>query len=143
QDPQACFSPARRFPELRQERAEIKKSERLAGQMCVRAEVSRQICFEVSRVQIQKLANSQECFGRERYRVFEKIERPQPRYRSERDLEAAGPIHAELRWVLVHPRIDVGDEGFGVMLVICQPVSLAQGHEILVAVEFPNNFLVA
>lgn len=48
------FAPARRAPEFGQQRAEVIKSRSLAGQIRVRAVRCRKVCFDVTRVQIQK-----------------------------------------------------------------------------------------
>ena len=56
-------TPAPCFFELRQERPEIKQPKRFAGQVRVGAEVSREICFQMTRVEIEKLDSADENLG--------------------------------------------------------------------------------
>src|ERR1043165_7775089 len=68
EDAAAEFLPAFRFLELRQQRADVKKSERFPRQVRVRAEVSREVRLEMPRAEIQKLPRALEDFRRQRWR---------------------------------------------------------------------------
>src|ERR1043165_690332 len=68
---------------------------------------------------------------------------PEPRDRAEGDFETTGPVDAELRRVGVHPRFEMGDADARVTFVAGQPVSLDQGLEVLMAIQLPDDLLVA
>src|SRR5205085_6612083 len=59
--------------EFRRQESEIEKSECLAREMCVRAEVRREISLEMQRIQIQKLLHAQPQIRGERRRLFEEL----------------------------------------------------------------------
>src|SRR5262249_49964039 len=66
------ITPTLRVAKLRQQQADIKKTERFSGQMRVGTEVSREKRFEMRRVQIQKLQHSQHDVRADRRRLREK-----------------------------------------------------------------------
>src|ERR1043166_2731323 len=68
---------------------------------------------------------------------------PEPRDRAEGDFETAGPVDAELRRVGVHPRFEVGDADARVTFVAGEPVSLAQGLEVLMAIQLTDDLFIA
>ena len=97
----------------------------------------------MARVRVQEFQQARENGRRERLRVFEKVERPQPSDGAERDFETARPVDAELWRVRVHPSVGVRDERLSVRLIIRVPVSAPQRHEVLMPVQLPSELLVA
>src|SRR5205085_6758180 len=97
----------------------------------------------MARVRVQEFQQARENGRRERLRVFEKVERPQPSDGAERDFETARPDDAELWRVRIHPTLDVRDERLGVSSIARVPVSAPQRHEVLMPVQLPSELLVA
>src|SRR3982750_2275597 len=92
---------------------------------------------------MQKLQRFNKYCRRKMYRVSEKLKCPDPRHRPERYLETAGPVDPHSRRILLHPAIQVVNEGLGEDLVARQHISHAEGEKMLVAVQFPDNLAIA
>jgi len=74
---------------------------------------------------------------------LKKLKGPKPEQtRTKSNFQAAGPVDAELRGILIHPSVEMGDERSGVAFIARQPIGLAQRCEILMPVQFPNNLFV-
>ncbi len=124
-------------------RPEVEESEGLARQMRVRAVIRRKVFFKMPSVLVQELQRLLEKLGRQAVRSAEEMKRPDPRYRAQGDLEAAHPIDTVARRVLRHPTLKMACEGRGVTLLAGQKIRDAEREEMLVAVDLPNDLLVA
>ena len=135
--------PSRRRVELRERRADVQKPERLAGEMRVRTVVNGVEALDVPRMVPQlpeKLAEQRVVpYGG----VAGELPAPAPRDATERDLEAAHPIHADSRRILPHPRREQSRDCLRVRGVACQMIRLRQPHQLLVSVQLPNELHVS
>src|ERR1700733_5140442 len=82
--------------------------------MRVRAEVRREVAFEMAAVHVQVLQRSSDHVWSERGRATKQFQRPEPRNRAVGNLEAARPVDAVLRRIGIHPRRQVRSEALGV-----------------------------
>ena len=76
-------------------------------------------------------------------RLAKEMKRPYPRHSPERHLEAACPVDAHSRRVLLHPGGEMTGKCLSVTLVTGQPVCHAEREKILMPVQFPDDLLVA
>src|SRR5689334_20011532 len=67
---------------------------------------------------------------------------PNPREAAEGYFQAAGPIYADWIRVFSVPVLPLVEYFLGKPLIARKPVCLRQNHEMLMAVQFPNNFAV-
>src|SRR5438105_8972460 len=94
-------------------------------------------------VQIQIFRGLFEKLGRKMTGMSKEMKCPYPRHRSERDLEAARPVYADSRRILVHPRFKMANKDGRETLVTRQPKRKAKRKKMLMPVEFPNYLFVA
>ena len=124
-------------------RTQIQQSQRLAGEMRVRAVVGREIALDVARVAAQRLERRQQQLVRELRRIGEQLQRPEPGDRAIRHLEAARPVHAESRRVRLDPSRQLCGERARVARVARIRVRLPEGDEVLMAIHLPDELVVA
>src|SRR5215471_2711988 len=68
---------------------------------------------------------------------------PYPGKDAKSDLQGAGPIDTAAERILVEPGNKLGPEILQKLLAITQQVSLSQSHQVLVAIQLPDNLVIA
>ena len=69
--------------------------------------------------------------------------RPEPRQRSQRDFEHARPVDAGKRRVRAKPRSELRKKTLAVSALAGQPESPAQHQPVLMAIQFPDDLVIA
>ena len=82
-------------------------------------------------------------FSRKNGTIREQLANPQPRKRAKRDFEAAGPIDSHRIRVFLTPVIPLGAQFVNVTLVSGEAVRFRQRDQMLVAIQFPNDFVIS
>ena len=117
------------------------QSDRLAQQVRVGREVDRKVVFEMQAVTVEFSEKaSAEVFAHAR---ADEVEDPDPGQGAERDFERAGPVDAALEGVLVPPVFELAKDVLAVRLVAGEHGSLGQQNKMLVAIDFPNELVIA
>src|SRR4051812_20766178 len=112
--------------------------------MGVRAEVVRQVPFDVSQLTIdaeQQIDDPR--LDPEVVRVDEELQRPNPGQRSKRELEHARPVDPDQRWICLHPARQFGNEPIAVFRLAGQPPGAAEHHPVLMPIQSPDDLVVA
>ena len=138
-------------PQFRQRGAHDIERQRLAREMRIRTEVARQVTLDVIELEIESNEDVDEPAG---VRVM--LRRladgagasrnwiaASHRERAEGELQRAGPVDANQRRIRVTPAAHMLDDASGVAVVLCQPIRAAECQKVLVAIQFPDHFVIA
>src|SRR3954451_7461939 len=72
-----------------------------------------------------------------------KMVHPDPGQSPERYLERAGPIDAALKRILLDPSVDLPEDLSAIPLVSREEMCLCEKHQVLMAVQLPDEFVVS
>src|SRR5438132_1549282 len=125
------------------ERTDEKQGDCLPEQMGIGREIRRKVVVNVSSAHTESPQPFVTKTGYHGWRICEQKICPDPRQTSERHFQAAGPINADWIRVFSVPVLPLVEYFLGKPLITCKPVCLRQNHEMLMAVQFPDNFAIA
>ena len=128
---------------LRAQRADEEKRNRLAEEVSVGREIRRQIAFDISSMRLQSEKKIRLEGSRKVRAVSEQIPNPEPGQAAECHFERAGPVDAERIRIRLLPRMPLVDEFIGIDAIAGQEPSFGQRDQMLVAVQFPDDFVIA
>src|SRR5215467_3263170 len=75
--------------------------------------------------------------------VGEEMIHPDPGETAEGDFERTAPVNSKWIWIGFDPAVPLVTEFVEIFRIVAEEPGLGQGHQMLVAVEFPGNFVVA
>ena len=136
--------PASAGGELRQRPARDVQRQAFAKEVSVRAEVVRQVLFDLRQLRVDAEEHIDRPGFLDPVRVRkEEIQCPQPRDRSQRELQHTRPVDADQRRVVGEPAGQLLLKPIAVTGVVGQPACAPQREPMLMTIQLPDDLVVA